>query len=262
MLLLPPSDYAKAMKALEAVTINHLFIRTVLEQKVDGTVYGDDLLCPRAFYVAHPYGMALLYGQDDGNEAFHQSLRAYFLNVNGVRTSAEWVQVFPHAWTALLEPLCGTKILRNTRVNFRFSPEHYRQYRANVSLDGYKIVRTDAALYGQMKGSVIPHYFWRNQEHFLREGVGYTVVCDDKPASTAYSAFIHEPEFEIGIETLAEYRGRGLAQLACTALIDYCMERDLTPVWSCRRENIGSYKLACKLGFEPTLELPFYQLAV
>jgi hypothetical protein len=35
----------------------------------------------------------------------------------------------------------------------------------------------------------------------------------------------------------------------------------LEPVWACRLENDGSYKLAQKLGFEPVLEIPYYRLS-
>lgn len=52
-----------------------------------------------------------------------------------------------------------------------------------------------------------------------------------------------------------------VAELTCRKLIDYCLERDLIPVWSCRFENTASCKLAQKLGFEPTLMIPFYRLS-
>lgn len=33
------------------------------------------------------------------------------------------------------------------------------------------------------------------------------------------------------------------------------------PIWSCRLENTGSYKLAQKIGFLPTAEIPYYRLS-
>jgi len=78
--------------------------------------------------------------------------------------------------------------------------------------------------------------------------------------STAFSAFVHGHLLELGIETLAGFYGRGFAQFTCSALIDYCLENNLEPVWACRLENTGSYKLAQKLGFEVEHLLPYYQL--
>jgi len=65
---------------------------------------------------------------------------------------------------------------------------------------------------------------------------------------------------EIGIETTKGYVRKGFALQSCSALIDYCLENKLEPVWGCKLENVGSFKLAQKLGFEPTFFIPFYKL--
>ena len=80
-------------------------------------------------------------------------------------------------------------------------------------------------------------------------------------ASTAYSAFVAPGILEIGIETSPLYRQKGYALKVCQQLIDYCLQNKLTPVWACRLENSASYYLAQKLGFEPSLYLPYYRLA-
>ena len=70
------------------------------------------------------------------------------------------------------------------------------------------MARADRATYQDMKGSVVPMYFWENAEHFYNNGIGSSLFYEDKFASTAYSAFIHDNLLEIGIETTEEYRGR------------------------------------------------------
>jgi len=64
---------------------------------------------------------------------------------------------------------------------------------------------------------------------------------------SAYSAYIHDNYLELGIETVEEYRGKGLAQYVCSALIDYCLQNNFEPVWSCRfrprRELCGNYRI-------------------
>ncbi len=47
----------------------------------------------------------------------------------------------------------------------------------------------------------------------------------------------------------------------CSTLIEYCLENSYEPVWACRLENVGSYKLAEKLGFEMYGEVPYYRLS-
>ncbi|MBV5348270.1 GNAT family N-acetyltransferase, partial [bacterium] len=93
------------------------------------------------------------------------------------------------------------------------------------------------------------------------KGKGFTLLHQGQIASTAYSAFVHEGILEIGIETVDGFRGKGFAELTCSALIDHCLESDLVPIWSCRLENTASYELAQKLGFEPILQIPFYRLS-
>jgi RimJ/RimL family protein N-acetyltransferase len=83
---------------------------------------------------------------------------------------------------------------------------------------------------------------------------------ENQPVSMAYSAYITHNQLELGIETSENHRGKGLALHTCSALIDYCLKYQYEPVWSCRFENAGSYRLAQKLGFEPVLTLPYYRL--
>ncbi len=61
--------------------------------------------------------------------------------------------------------------------------------------------------------------------------------------------------------TVESHQGKGFAQHTCATLIEYCINNNFQPMWSCRLENISSYKLAIKLGFEPTLNLKYCKLS-
>lgn len=113
-----------------------------------------------------------------------------------------------------------------------------------------------------MQGSVIPKYFWRNEDQFQNKGIGFSLIYDGEVASTAFSSCRFENQLEIGIETLEKYRGKGFALYVCSVLINYCIENGLEPIWACRMENIASYQLAHKLGFIPTHSIPYYRLSV
>jgi len=45
------------------------------------------------------------------------------------------------------------------------------------------------------------------------------------------------------------HRKKGYATLACVALLDFSLENDLAPLWETTEDNIGSQRLAKKLGF-------------
>lgn len=213
---------------------------------------------------------------EPGNTDFNGKFLNYALNKNKNRDQHEWMQVFPYDWDNTLTNLFGDHLIKssdnttedpsrielNTRVNFRFNQEKYQDFKRTFLIKNYKITRTDSVTYNLMKGHVVPMHFWENAEHFLNHGVGFSLFYENKLASTAYSAFVIDNYLEIGIETVEEFRGKGLAQYSCAALIDYCLQNNFEPVWSCRLENTASYRLAQKLGFEPILERSYYKLGI
>jgi hypothetical protein len=274
MLLLDKNRYHQVLQPLKHVGVNHLFALSVVEKHITGFVYVDHQERPVTFYVLHPYGMSLLFGSTE-NTAFNRSLLDYLLNTSGVRNTSEWLQAYPYAWNHKLTDLLGDylvkynnesdnksfdKIVENTRVNFKFNTNKYLEFKNDLGLCKYNVRRTDSELFRKMQGTVVPKFFWDSADDFCKHGVGYCLVLGEKPVSTAYSAYITDKQLELGIETSEEYRGEGFALYTCSALIDYCLEYHYEPVWSCRFENTGSYRLAQRLGFEPTITLPFYKI--
>lgn len=274
MKLLEKRQYYKVKEALRHVAVNNLFAWSVVENHVTGKVYTDQATRPGSFYVVHPYGMSLLFG-DTGNDRFNLRLQDYLFNANQERVREEWLQAYPGSWNKLLSVMLGNRLVTagtsqtdnnlkkievHTRVNFKFNPQKHRGVKRSLIPGGYKIVRMDHDLFEKMNGSVVPRFFWDSANDFIYHGVGFSIVIGDRPVSSAYSAYIIGKQLELGIETIPEYRGKGLAMHTCSALIDFCLSRDYEPVWSCRLENTGSYLLAQKLGFDPTVTLPYYRL--
>ena len=272
MILLNESDYYKVIKPLQLVLINNLFARSVVEKKISGKIYVDDLVKPKTFYVVHPYGMGLLFG-DCTNAEFNSNFKEYGLNCNYIRNSYEWMQTFPDEWNDTISKLFGNKLVHstentketgiielNTRVNFKFD---YAKYQSIKKIDDaiFEIKRSDANIYENMPGTVVPKYFWKNADDFLENGIGFSLLYEEHLAATVFSAFIHDDKLELGIETVNEFRKKGLAKIACCAMIDYCIENRYEPIWSCRLENIASYILAQKIGFDPISKTPYYRLS-
>ena len=274
MFLLDKELFKKVKAPLEKVKFNTLFAQAVVDKKVAGSIYVDHPENPETIYVVHPYGMSLLFGSAVNNN-FNERLKDYLLNTNKIRKKAEWLQVYPDAWNIKLAEQLGEKLVKysqesdndtadavveNTRVNFNFNTGKYLDFRKHLGKCDFEIVRADRELFGKMKGSVVPMFFWDNADDFCKQGVGFCLVIGNQPVSTAYSAYITQSRLELGIETSEKFRGKGLALHACSALIDYCLANQYEPIWSCRLENTGSYRLARKLGFEPALTLPYYRL--
>ncbi|WP_088189669.1 GNAT family N-acetyltransferase [Desulfosporosinus sp. FKA] len=281
MIKLGVKDYAKVIEPLEKLTINTLFAKSVVYQRVAGSVYVDCDKEPNVYYIAHPYGMSLLFG-DIKKENFNKNLLSYLINRDKVRSKVEWLQVFPDSWNKQLEIILGSylvkkepsnkfdvsetdhtgRVLRNTRINFVFDFNKYIEQTKHFNKPELKIIRTTKEIYRNVNGNVIPKYFWNNEDQFQKSGIGYSLICDGEVASTAFSSFIINNQLEIGIETLEKFRGKGFALCVCSALINYCLENGLVPVWACRLENSSSYQLAQRLGFVPSKFIPYYQLSV
>ena len=275
MILLEKENYYKLIEPLKKVKINTFFARSVIEKSISGIVYVDNKENPTTFYIVHPYGMSLLFGNCN-NKDFNNNFKNYALNIHKERNSFQWMQTFPNKWNSVLNELFNDSIIKfenninhtetgivelNSRINFKFNLQKFLDQKEENTDTDIQIVRTDKEIFRNMKGSVIPYYFWKNENTFLENGIGFSLFYKNKLASTAYSAFVQVDKLEIGIETIKEFRGKGFAQKSCVALIHYCLKNNYEPIWACRLENIGSYKLAQKLGFEPTLQLPYYRLS-
>lgn len=100
--------------------------------------------------------------------------------------------------------------------------------------------------------------FWGTLENFFSNGTCYFAVEDNKAVSICYSGFRANNIETIGIETLSEYRKKGYAYELGIKFIEDCNERNVIPYWDCSKENIGSRRLAEKLGFEKTAEYRCY----
>lgn len=275
MVLLEINKYKLALEPLKQVKINHLFARAVLEHFVRGRVYLDNIKDPKVFYIYHPYGMSLLFGET-GQSDFNSWFYNYANNLNHFRDYPEWIQLYPDQWHQNFKKLFGEQLINYednkgksnnkievyTRVNFKFNKDKFLQLKEKMGPCKYEIIHTDKIIYHQMQGKVLPKYFWDSADQFVKEGIGYSLIYEEAIVSTAFSAFIFDNQLEIGIETSEYFRGKGFAIAVCMSLINYSLANNYEPVWSCRLDNVGSYKLAQKLGFEPTLFLPFYRLIV
>lgn len=270
MTLLSPCDYHVVREYLHEVDTNVLFAYSVINHSVEGKIFVDDCDAPTVFYIVHPYGMALLLGDTEQKE-FNHALKNYLSNHLNQRKRPEWLQVYPRTWEVTLNELLNKQLCFDSvnehaisvleRLNFEFSFEKYYLQKETIALEGNTLQKTDKTLYEKISGSVIPSRFWNNYSDFERFGVGFSLVdTKGNSLSTAFCSFIYDGQLELGIETDPRYLGKGYAYAVCSALIDYCLDHKLIPVWACSSLNSGSQKLAQKLGFSMIRKRPYYQL--
>ena len=154
-------------------------------------------------------------------------------------------------WESLIRKCLGSKLLVQKRT--RLSPatldlERIRSIKRNIP-EGFKIQRMDSGIVERLDENMRRpiEFFFDGTGGFTEEAIGYCVVRDDTIASIAYTAFPFVEEFEIQVETAELYRRKGLAMVACAALIEDALERGLVPNWDAA--NDASVRLALKLGY-------------
>lgn len=251
------------LASLGAVGANVGFARAVLDGSVDGEVWTPAVPPGEAAYARHRYGMSLIWGDRLG-DVFDEVVAHLAGRVQAAGT--EWLQVDPRwaalPWAeALRRAAPGAQVTEDVRANFAFDERLFASGReATAVAPGWVVDRLRAADFA-VRGSVVPSAFWRDAAELLAHGGGWCARRDGVVGAMAFSSFpVYDGGVEIGIETRPEHRGRGLAAAVAGAMIHDLLESGATPVWSCRRGNVASYRLALRLGFVPTVELPYLML--
>ena len=260
MFELGKDSYGILHEPVMQVPFNMLMARSVVSNHADGRIFVDSHESPQSFYIIHPYGMTFLCGCSS-NEAFNEDLFDYFYGRSNKRKKDEWLQAFPRDWDIVMNRLVDEDIaIPHSRLNFKFDEAKFYEKYHQVDKSRYEIISTPTEMLFEISGSVVPKDYWKTPEQFAKMAKAFTIMIDGTPASTAFTSARHDDKLEIGIETMKEYYGKGLGYLACAKLIEYCLENNLEPVWSCLCKNTASINLCKKLGFVETLRMPYYHI--
>jgi hypothetical protein len=106
----------------------------------------------------------------------------------------------------------------------------------------------DLALVAAAPASVRP-VGWGGLEAALRDGVAAGGIVDGHLVAIAFTSARTARHADIGVTTLEEWRGRGLATAAASLVARQIQVSGQTPVWSTGEENHASLRIAHKLGF-------------
>lgn len=167
------------------------------------------------------------------------------------------------SWSALIEE-CWPDVSPVTRYGIKketkFDRNKLEAIVASLPAE-YKLRRIDGELYDACLGN---EEFEENVIHFaskgefLELGRGFAILKDGVIVSVASSYTVYREGIEIQIDTEEKYRRKGLASVACAALILSCLDDGLYPSWDAA--NMESVHLAEKLGYEFSHEYSTYWL--
>ena len=88
-----------------------------------------------------------------------------------------------------------------------------------------------------------------NPEHLLHNTAVAGAIINNKLVAIAQNYALTEGYGDIGVFTLPEWRGQGLATIAAAQVARWLQQNGRIPVWSCGEHNQASLRVAQKLSF-------------
>jgi RimJ/RimL family protein N-acetyltransferase len=100
---------------------------------------------------------------------------------------------------------------------------------------------------------------WRSTDQYLHNGgIGYCLLKGEAITSWCSTDYVIGNTCELYVETFEGYRQKGLGMLTAFACVQACITQGLTVYWHCFKDNLGSVRIAEKIGFRKMAEFPIY----
>lgn len=215
-------------------------------QKVMGEIFVTDTADPRS-------AMALL-----GDFAFYGGEPCRELVEAKSRDGLVMVPLH-EGWTRLIE-----EVLPQAHRAVRFATEKDTNF-DRTKLEGFASSLPEGYMLEKVEGSILDlciekGYFsnFGTRENFEALGRGFAVMKDGIPVAMASSYSRYREGIEVDVFTAEAERRKGLATAAAASLILSCLDDGLYPSWDAA--NMGSVRLAQKLGYEYSHEYVCYEL--
>ena len=258
MVELSQSQFPSVRHFLSGIKCDIVFGYSIVENRQRGRVFADDLNHPQTVLFWHYCGFAFVGGRHD-NRNFNQTLGEFLRGTYEQDQRRISLFVNDTAWNKVIQQFIkdNPNIKIGELLRFHFNEKAFRGMSASIP-DGYTLREMDEELIEKLQGHVIPSFSWHSSEAFLKGGKGYCLLDGGRIACNAFSASIGNQILDIGIETMADYRMKGLAVPAAYAMVKYCLDNGFKPNWGCTAINIGSARIAARLGFEVLDSHPVY----
>ena len=90
---------------------------------------------------------------------------------------------------------------------------------------------------------------WPSEDRFYAQGLGWAAATASQLVCWCTAEYLSATRCGIGIATVPAFERRGIATATAGQFVRDALQRGLTPYWECRADNIGSVRVAEKLGF-------------
>lgn len=252
MIELTKTEFTKVSHLINETKYDVIFAHAVLDQNQPGRIFTDNIENPTVALFASKGGHYLLVGNSQNN-AFNKSLFHFLMDENN-----HWVffdlYTFSREWSEKILSFLQDHVIKVKRSGFSFNKEKFStlpSWKENIPV-GFEMKEMDEALFDQYQNEMDVHFklLWDSPYDYVKKGFGYCLLYEGRFASVCNCYYIGGGYAALDIMTSNEFQNKGLATLTSIAFIEKCLEKNLIPSWECQAENLPSYKLASKLGFE------------
>jgi len=165
------------------------------------------------------------------------------------------ITVENEAWEDCVERTLGDRVTKSTRYKMKelsggFDLKTLSFFIRSLD-DNFTIKKIDEKIYEEILSnswSMDMCSQFKSYDDFAGRGIGFAVYENAKLVSGASSYVVYDDSIEIEIDTLEEYRNRGLATSCGAKLILECVNRNIHPSWDAI--DLRSASLAKKLGYQ------------
>jgi RimJ/RimL family protein N-acetyltransferase len=165
--------------------------------------------------------------------------------------------------SAITEIFQNISLHKTNKLFYTFRAKKIKEI-PNPRVEGvqYHLVDADFLEQGRFENN---HYvkaevewMWPSLERFREKGFGIATVVGTSIVGWCTAEYVSESKCGIGIEVIDAFQNKGIATATAARFLEYCMNKSIVPHWECDKDNIGSVRVAEKVGFEKTEETVFW----
>lgn len=253
------SDFEKVKKVFGPDSKKFVF-QSIIEGNTPGEIYLNSLINPE-LYVVFDKGNFVLYvgGDTTAYEEYNRCIKyikEYILTEELKKEFYGYIKISytSDLWkNALLDAFNDLKVHQDRRALYKYDIAniHYKTPE-NLSYEIKSIneeLLRDSSLesFELLKEEILG--MWGSTEGFIKNGFGYCAVHGRKLISWCTAELVSKDHCGIGIETIETEQKKGVGAVLAANFLKECAIRNLIPYWDSWTRNLGSVKIAEKVGF-------------
>lgn len=269
---LPQEGFPKAGHLLGDLG-HYLVLTTLLEGRTPGRIWANDADEPTIALIWDRLNGFFFLAGDSSDGDLNQELNGLIVNTifpQAIRLGYRhlFFQFTPSRWDAQVEVILrGAKPAKCFVHGYQLDagrstigvnsattpPAGYRLTRITEGL----LSKTDVENLAEIASCI--RACWGSTDRYVKDGgIGYCLVKGEAIASWCSTDYLTGNACELYVETFEGYKRRGLGTLTAAACVQACVAQGLTVYWHCFEDNLGSVRIAEKLGSGKTVECPVY----